>query len=389
LSERVQSLRLPKRQAAPASWRTFLPWILCAALAGCAAYLYLHEPEPAGQHPAAKGTGSTVPELIRGAAGKAPPPAAGEVVGQLKGNITPIRLIQVSPKVAGMIVKLTFKEGDVVKKGDVLAQIEDVEYDSDHKHCIAQKAACERKWKELTEYRDKEIDQTRADLDESKAQLEQLALDFKRSLSLRGQALSARDYEQAEYSYRAMDRRVERLKLAYELMKKGPRDEKIAAAKADYEQADADLLKAKARLDWCVVHAPIDGIILTKKAEEGNIVNPVAFNIAAMLCEMADLAELEVDLRMPERDIAQVMWPERDEAKKVWRRQKCRVVAEGYPNRPYEGYVSRVMPQADRGNAAVPVRIKIHIPRAEAGRYLRPDMGALVFFLNERVETKE
>jgi multidrug efflux pump subunit AcrA (membrane-fusion protein) len=389
LSERVQSLRLPERHGAAASWRTFLPWFLCLLLAAGAAYLYYLREQEQGHVPAAAPGATEAGSALPGIAGPARAAAPGEVIQQLKGNITPIRLIQVSPKISGMVISLKFKEGDVVKEGDVLARLEDVEYDSDYKHCIAAKAAAERRWKELTEYRDQEIDQTRAELDEAKALLEQLALDFKRSIPLRGQALSTKDYEQAEYAYRSQDRRVERLKLAYDMMKKGPRDEKIAAAKADYDAAHADVVKARWRLDNCTVRSPMAGIILTKKAEEGNIVNPVAFNIAAMLCEMADLTELEVDLRVPERDIARVLWPERDPAKKVWRRQRCQVIAEGYPDRPYEGYVSRVMPQADRGNAAVPVRVRIRIPRAEAGQYLRPDMGALVRFLNERVETPD
>ena len=47
------------------------------------------------------------------------------------------------------------------------------------------------------------------------------------------------------------------------------------------------------------------------------------------------------------------------------------------------------MPTADRAKGAVPVRVKIHIPREEEGQYLRPEMGAVVTFLNARVETEE
>jgi hypothetical protein len=42
------------------------------------------------------------------------------------------------------------------------------------------------------------------------------------------------------------------------------------------------------------------------------------------------------------------------------------------------------MPIGDRGKAAVPVRVKIDVPREEAGRFLRPDMGALVTFYNKK-----
>src|SRR5262249_56377065 len=133
----------------------------------------------------------------------------------------------------------------------------------------------------------------------------------------------------------------------------GPGRERIEAAKDDVEPAEADLVKAKWKLDNCTVRAPVSGTILTKKAEEGNIVNPIAFNVSASLCDMADLTDLEVDLSIQERDIAQ-----------VFADQKCRVVPEAYPDRPpYQGVVSRLMPTADRAKGAIPVRVKLTVPR--------------------------
>ncbi len=60
------------------------------------------------------------------------------------------------------------------------------------------------------------------------------------------------------------------------------------------------------------------------------------------------------------------------------------MLAEAYPDRPYKGFVSRIMPIGDRAKAAVSVRVKIDIPAAEAGQYLRPDMGARVTFFNRK-----
>ncbi len=139
-------------------------------------------------------------------------------------------------------------------------------------------------------------------------------------------------------------------------------------------QVDADLAKAEWRLDNCTVRSPIAGIILTKKAEEGNIVNPSAFSngLSASLCEMADLSDLEVDLKIQERDVA-----------KVFQGQRCRVRCEAFPDRAYEGVVSRLMPIADRSQAAVPVRVKVRVPREEEGVYLKPEMGAVVSFLKK------
>jgi HlyD family secretion protein len=392
LSERVRSLRLPERAAAPASWRSFVPWVLCAALAGCLAYLSLREPA-AEQDPNAAAVSSetsTTQPAATSPDNTPTPVREGEIVLQQKGNITPIHQIQVSPKVSGMVEKLTFKEGDKVKKGDVLAELEKVEYKSDFDHTVGQVASARGRLEALRRFRKEEADQAKAELDEANAQKEQLFLDWKRSVGLRGSALSAKEYEQAESAYRAMDRKAARLRVAWKfLSQRGPRDEQIKSAEADLKSAQADRAKAQWRLDNCVVTAPITGTILTKKAEEGSIVNASAFNIAASLCDMANLSEMEVELAVPERDIAQVMRPQWDTQRKVWRRQKCTILPEAYPNRPYQGFVSRIMPMADRGKGAVTVRVQIVIPEEEAGLYLRPDMGALVRFLNARVETKE
>ncbi len=114
-------------------------------------------------------------------------------------------------------------------------------------------------------------------------------------------------------------------------------------------------------------------------------VNPSAFSngLSASLCEMANLHEMEVDLSIAERDIA-----------KVHAGQICRIRAEAFPNRIYPGKVSRIMPMGDRGKGAVPVRVVIDfhavddkgkaLPKDKQGEFLRPEMGAIVTFLNPK-----
>jgi multidrug resistance efflux pump len=185
-------------------------------------------------------------------------------------------------------------------------------------------------------------------------------------------ALAVREYEQAESDYRAMVEHENGLRVDYELLERGPRDNRIEATKRKVAQAEADLITTQWRLDNCTVRAPITGTILTKKAEEGNMVNPIAFNISASLCDMADLSDLEVDLTIQERDVA-----------KVFKDQRCKVRPEAFPERIYEGYVSRLMPIADRAKGAIPVRVKVAVPREEEGVYLKPEMGVIVSFFKK------
>jgi multidrug efflux pump subunit AcrA (membrane-fusion protein) len=92
---------------------------------------------------------------------------------------------------------------------------------------------------------------------------------------------------------------------------------------------------------------------------------------------MADLSDLEVDLSIQERDVS-----------KVFVGQECQVRAEAYPERAYQGRVDRLRPIADRAKGAIPVRVKLKVPTAEQGVFLKPDMGVVVAFLSPTVDGK-
>jgi len=312
--------------------------------------------------------------------------SSGELALEVKGYVTPIHQIQVSPKVSGQLAWLDprFEEGAFFKKGEILARIEDVDYKADYEHAkFAYDSAVQRHAELKNGSRPQEIVQSKADLDEQKANLRQLRLDLTRNEQLSSSSSAAqRDYEIAKYAFDALERRVARLQAGYELMVEGPRKEKILAAEADVAQARADMEKAKWRLDNTEIVTPVSGTILTKKAELGNLVNPQVTNgLSASLCDMADLGELEVEVKVSERD-----------RPSVFKGQKCRVIPDAFVRdddfkkthpRGFEGVVSRIMPNADRANSAIPVRVLIKIPKGEEGMYLIPDMNATVSFLKK------
>jgi HlyD family secretion protein len=375
LSERVRSLRLPDRPAS-GSGKSWLPWLLCVVLACSTVYLLIDRPAAkAGDDTKADANPAPGANFQAAAAGDDLP--AGSVVLESKGNLVPIQLIQVSPKVGGMVTKLNILEGLRVDKGFVLAELEKVDYQAEYDRAVATAASAKQRYLELKNgFRQEEKDQAKHELQENEAQRDQLQMEYKRNQALRGTpAVSPTDFEKAQSAFWSQDRKVDRMRLAYRLIMMGPRDERIAAAKAEWEQGEADVVKAKWRLDNTVISAPIQGIILSKKTEEGNLVNPSAFSngLSASLCEMADLTQLEVDLSIAERDIAKV---------KVG--QRCQVRAEAYQDRHYKGRVSRVMPQADRSKGSISVRVFVDIARAEEGQFLRPEMGAFVVYYIEQ-----
>jgi len=377
LSQRVQSLRLPQQAGQHGLAGGWVAWGLCLLLAvstAVLAYLLVMRPpadtvqavapsDPAKPSPPAAATAATARTA-----------ASGGIALESKGYIIPAHQIRVSPKVGGMVVKLRIIESQRVKKGDVLAELENTEYLADRDRAKALLESAKQNLGELERgFRPEEIEQARAELAESEAQRVQLEADYKRSAELLSKrVISKEQHDSAISKFQAMDRRVQRLKFALTLMEEGPRIERKEAARAQVRQAAAELAKAEWRLDNCIVRAPISGTILTKSAEEGSLVNPAAMQGFFSLCEMADLSDLEVELKIQERDIS-----------KVLKDQQCKIRAEAFPDRVYDGYVSRLMPTADRGQGAIPVRVKVKVPAAEEGVYLKPEMGALVSFLNK------
>jgi HlyD family secretion protein len=374
LRDRVRSLRLQDRNNPSSPRSRFLPWVLCVILLGTTA---------AFGYRAYRVTPTVAPSeevAVEPSAGsQARVASSGNIVLQAKGYIVPAHQVQVSPKVGGMIVRLNprFKEGAYFEKGEELAWLEDDDYRADRDHALAVLEGARQRYIELDAGNRPE---------ETERNLEHLQLDRNRARRLAVQsAVASSEYEEARSQYDAMVNRVQRLRLGLKLMEMGPRKEQENAALAEADQARADLFKAQWRLNNCVVRAPISGTVLTKKAEQGNIVNPAAFNISASLCDMADLGNLEVDLAIQERDIANVVGG-----------QSCQVMPEAYQNHEpfrkkypngYAGVVDRLMPIADRAKGAIPVRVRIlEIPREEQGVYLRPEMGVLVSF--KRVETE-
>ena len=186
--------------------------------------------------------------------GEAQAASSGNIALDCKGYIMPVQRILVSPKVSGMIVKLDILEGRRVRKGDILAELEDVDYQADVAHCESSLEGARQRLAEIEAMRPNEIGQAKAELERARPDLVQLKADFERSSNLyfKHKALSQLDYELAESKYRAADQRVRSLEFALGLLESS-RGNKVAAAQADVRQAEADLAKARWRLENCKV----------------------------------------------------------------------------------------------------------------------------------------
>ncbi len=371
LQERVQSLRLGKQVRVPPRRGSKLFWliILCIFVGG-GAWMWMNY----GARFKEAFSSSTAPTSTSTASkpvvDKEKPPS--NMALEAGGYIVPFQKVQVSPKVGGQVKELFIEEGQFVKKGSVLAKLETEEYDFDYNRAVATAKLAESKWNEAKKgMREEELSQADASEKEAVEALKQ-ARDELSKLQASGNAVTRDELDKAQSRVLIAIQKLAQQQAMNTMMKKGVRDERKDAAKAEYEQACAEMAKAKWRLDNCQVTAPIDGIILEKKTELGNTVRPEAFSngLSANLCDMADLRHLEVEVDISERDIRQIS-----------KDQKCLITTEAFKDKKYTGKVARIMPVASRSKASVTVRVKIDVPPSEVD--LRPEMRARVQFLKD------
>lgn len=382
LSDRVKSLQLPNESASRHAASEVVAWLLCLALTVIGGWLAWEKWNPqqpaslleAKSEPAANGSDAISGENSAGASAKPADIKKDGLVHTDSGYIIPAHQILVSPKVSGMVLTLNVEEGLRVKKGDVLAELEKVDYEADVRRSQATLQLSRKRLEELVQgTRPEEIKQAEAELAETQANLDDLERTYKRNKDLFAKkGATEQETLTSEANVFAMRRRLSKLNSTLALLREGPRVERIDQAKAEVQQAEADLSKAQWRLDNCTIKAPISGTILKKNAEEGNIVNAVAFNGSFSLCDMADLSDLEVDLSVQESNIS-----------KVFKGQRCKVQPEAFKDRSYDAYVHRLMPIADRSKGAVPVRVKVRVPADEEGVFLKPEMRVTVWFYSD------
>jgi RND family efflux transporter MFP subunit len=139
----------------------------------------------------------------------------------------------------------------------------------------------------------------------------------------------------------------------------------LTIAEAKVEIAQAQLALAQYRLDSTVIRAPINGTVLSKRAEVGTLINPKGHQGVASLCDLADLRTMEVEIWVQEADLS-----------KFAKGQRCQIQLDAFPQAKYRGSVARIQPIADRARAVVGVRVRAEIPQNDES--FRPEMAAIV-----------
>ena len=246
-------------------------------------------------------------------------PAQANSVLTASGYVVARRKAAVASKGTGTLVFLGVEEGDKVKQGQVIARLEDSD--------VA--ASLQRAGHNLRV--------VEADLNDAKQSLERQSVLLKQGMV-------------AQADYDAADARYKRVVASIDAAKFGVREAEVAVENTR-------------------IIAPFDGTVLKKNADVGEIVAPLAgaASSKAAVVTIADMGSLEVEADVSEANITRVT-PE----------QGCEIRLDAYPDRSYMGYVSKIVPTADRAKATVMVKIKFR----NYDQRVLPDMSAKISFLS-------
>jgi HlyD family secretion protein len=288
------------------------------------------------------------------------------------GYIIAHHTIEVGSKIVGKVAWIGVEAGDKVKKGQVLVRLDDTEYRAQLEQARANWEALKAKFKEEEAgSRPQEIAAARATTAQARANFLNAAVTLKRTEALFQEKIdSSAQRDTALAQYNATKAQLNNAAQNYELVKIGPRIEDINYARAQAAQAKANMDYEQTMLDSTLIRAPIDGTILERDVEVGELISNMNFGgdsgVKASVVSIANLHDLLVELDINENDFS-----------KVSMRQECTLAADAYPDRSYKGYVYEISPEADRQKATIQVKVKILNP----DDYLKPEMNAHVSFL--------
>ena len=297
----------------------------------------------------------------------------GGIVLSATGYIVPHHKINVNSKVTGRVAWIGVEKGDKVKQGQILVRLEDVEFRAQYDQARGGAESARAYLQELQNgSRAEEVQQAQHNLDEARATLanDKLTLDRTRDLASQG-VVSKQALDDATAKFESDQQRVNALEKAFQLIKIGPRQEEIARARGNLNQADGQQAYAKSLLDATVIRAPVGGTILERTTEKGELISAQFVSAAeggpqGEVVALADLDDIQVELDISQDDFA-----------KLGPQQKANVTVDAFPDRKYNGVIAQISPQANRQKATVQVKVQILNP----DEFLRPEMNATVKFL--------
>jgi RND family efflux transporter MFP subunit len=256
------------------------------------------------------------------------------------GYVVAQRKAAISSKATGRLEWLGVAEGSRVKAGDIIARI-------DARDVVAQGESAQ------------------ANVRAAKAALEQALAEERDAVAQlkRNEDLLAKGFISAS----AVDTAKARAEKATAA---------VGSARATIGASEATARNAQVSVDYTVIRAPFDGVILSKSANVGDLVTPFsnATDSKGAVVTMADMSTLEVEADVAESSLS-----------KVAPGQPAEIVLDALPDARFRGRISRIVPTVDRAKATVMTKVKFDVidPR------VLPEMSAKVSFLSQDVTAEQ
>lgn len=250
------------------------------------------------------------------------------------GRIEPIsEEVAVGAEIPGRLVDLLVEEGGEVRRGAVLARLDDAEYRARLDAAIAVKRQREAELQRLRNgSRTQERREALALLEEARAVVENMRLESERRRALfRTGDIAREEVERAERQLAVAQARSAAAAERYSLVDSAARVEDIARAEAELAAAAAGVATAQILLEKTVVRSPLDGIVLRRHLRVGEIVASGPTGQPAPLYTLADVSRLRVRAEIDELDVGRIALD-----------QPAWITIDAYGDRRFNGRVARV-----------------------------------------------
>jgi multidrug efflux pump subunit AcrA (membrane-fusion protein) len=279
--------------------------------------------------------------------------------------------VRVGSRISGRVERLYANIGGVVKKDQVLAELEKADLEAQVNQRAAECRMAEAKLAAVKSLRPNEIEKALTDVDQWQATVE-----LNRKDLVRQEALLKQDFTPQQARDRAKEQlAVSEARLAsagkvFDLAKTGY-EEDLRQAAAEVERAKAVLAEATVQLSYATITAPIDGVIGLVSTQAGETV--AAGLNAPTFVTIMDLSRLQVDTFVDEVDIG-----------KVTLGQKAIFTVDSFPGREFKGKVFAIYPKAVIQGNVVYYDVVVQINDKYDG-LLRPEMTtSVMIFLETR-----
>jgi len=279
--------------------------------------------------------------------------------------------VQVAPQVPGRLLRLPPQEGSALKKGDLVAQLDPVDYQLKRDEARALLAQAEAQLALMQAgSRKEDIERGREQVREAKAAADAAVADWKRIQQVfEKKSATQKQWDDAKSQ---VDRTAAALAAAEQNLAKlsaGNRIEEIRVAESQVAVAKTRLAQLDKNLADCTVLAPMDGIVTTRSREEGEVVSA-----GAPLLTLSKLDSVWLSVYVPETRLGQVKLG-----------QPARVKLDGNEHL-FEGTVTFISPEAEftpknvqtpEQRAKLVYRLKITLPNPQG--LFKPGLPADAF----------